>query len=119
MDGEISPAALQAQLGGESAPTIVDIRQPQAFRRGHIPGSSNVPYRQLPDRVTALADADHVVTVCPHGNSSVQAAKFIASHEETGDLTVESMAGGVSAWEGAIEREFEQADAGGDRETPF
>lgn len=119
MDGEISPAELRERLGGESAPTVVDIRQPAAFRRGHIPGSSNIPYRQLPDRVAALADADHIVTVCPHGKSSVQAARYIASHELTGDVTVESMAGGLSEWEGAIEREFERVEADEGPDAPF
>jgi rhodanese-related sulfurtransferase len=119
MDGEISTAELRERLGGESAPTVVDIRQPRAFRRGHIPDSSNIPYRELPDRVTALAAADYIVTVCPHGKSSVHAAKFIASHEETSALTVESMAGGLSEWDGAIEREFEQAEADEGPDAPF
>ena len=92
-----------AQLLDENPPTVVDIRDPPAFRRGHIPGSVNVPFRQLPDRVAELADADHVVTVCPHGKSSVRAAELIESNELVADATVASMAGGLRAWDGEIE----------------
>ncbi|NHX37199.1 MULTISPECIES: rhodanese-like domain-containing protein [Halolamina] len=100
---EISPGSVAELLADGAAPTVVDIRNPAAFRRGHIPGSLNLPFGQLPDRVAELADADHVVTVCPHGKSSVQAAKLIESYEGTADATVESMAGGLSAWDGPIE----------------
>lgn len=100
---EISPERVAELLADGPAPTVVDIRNPSAFRRGHIPGSTNVPFRQLPDRVAELADSEHIVTVCPHGKSSIQAAKLIESYEGTGDATVESMAGGLSEWDGEIE----------------
>lgn len=118
MDGEISVPELRAKLDTDDAPTVVDIREPPAFRRGHIPGSVNVPFRQLPDRVAELADADEIVTVCPHGKSSVQAARLVGSYEGTGDATVESLAGGLSEWDGDLEREVETgADEG--PEAPF
>jgi rhodanese-related sulfurtransferase len=103
MDGEISTTAVRERLDDDDPPRIVDIRQPGAFARGHIPGSENVPFATLPDRVEELADADHIVTVCPHGKSSVQAARLIASYEGTTDATVESMAGGLEAWDGPLE----------------
>lgn len=117
---EISPERVAELLALESAPTVVDIRQPPAFRRGHIPGSRNVPFRQLPDRVAELADAERIVTVCPHGKSSVQAAKLINSYEGATETTVESMTGGLRAWEGAVESGFDdsaEADEGPD--APF
>ncbi|GAB7012260.1 rhodanese-like domain-containing protein [Halolamina salina] len=100
---EISTERVAELLADDAAPTLVDIREPPAFRRGHIPGSLNVPFRELPDRVAELSDADHVVTVCPHGKASVQAAKLIESYEGITDATVESMAGGLSEWDGEIE----------------
>ncbi|MFB6175777.1 MAG: rhodanese-like domain-containing protein [Halobaculum sp.] len=107
MDGEIDPETLQEAMDEESSEEtdrrIVDIRSPAAFRRGHIPGSENVPFEELPDRVASLAGADHVVTVCPHGKASVQAARLIGSFEGTTDATVESLAGGLEAWDGPIE----------------
>jgi len=103
MDGEISPSDVEARLDDEDPPRVVDIRSPGAFARGHIPGSENVPFAELPQRVESLAGADHIVTVCPHGKASVQAARLIKSYEGTGDAAVESMRGGLDAWDGPLE----------------
>jgi rhodanese-related sulfurtransferase len=109
MDDEISPEDVATLLDGEGRPRIVDIRSPAAFARGHIPGSENVPFGELPSRIEEFVDADHVVTVCPHGESSVQAARLIASYEGTADARVESMAGGLKAWPGELETGGETA----------
>lgn len=103
MVAEVTPAEVASLLEGEDPPRVVDIRPAAAFRRGHIPGSENVPFPELPRRAAEFADADRVVTVCPHGKSSVQAARLIASAAGTGDARVESMAGGLDAWSGPLE----------------
>ena len=113
MDGEISVEEVEALLDDGDGPRIVDIRSPGEFARGHIPGSENVPFGELPERVAEFAGADRIVTVCPHGKASVQAARLIGSYEGTTDARVESMAGGLEAWEGNLE-----AGAEGDGETP-
>jgi rhodanese-related sulfurtransferase len=118
MDGEISPAEVQSLLSDDAAVTVVDIRSPAGFRRGHIPGSVNVPFRQLLDEVDRLADADRIVTVCPHGKSSVQAARLVASHENIDGATVESMAGGLDAWEYEFAEKTKEDDTEGP-EAPF
>ncbi|WP_049935097.1 rhodanese-like domain-containing protein [Haloplanus natans] len=116
MDDEISVEEVEALLDDENRPRIVDIRSPGEFARGHIPGSENVPFGELPDRIDELTGADHIVTVCPHGKASVQAARLIGSYEGTKDARVESMAGGLEAWEG----DFEAAtDDGETPESPF
>jgi rhodanese-related sulfurtransferase len=111
MDGEISTDEVASLLEAERAPRIVDIRSPAAFARGHIPGSENVPFGQLPEMVESLAGADHIVTVCPHGKASVQAARLITSFEGTADARVESMAGGLEDWDGPLEADGETADS--------
>jgi len=102
MDGEISPTEVASLV--ETADTrIVDIRSADAFRRGHIPGSENIPFDELPQRVESLAEADRIVTVCPHGQASVQAARLIGSYEGTDAARVESMHGGLTEWDGELE----------------
>ena len=103
MDGEISPSEVEALLETDDSPRVVDIRSPAAFRRGHIPGSENIPFNELPQRVASLDGADHIVTVCPHGQSSIQAARLINSYEGTDTARVESMHGGLTEWDGEIE----------------
>jgi rhodanese-related sulfurtransferase len=111
MDGEIDPDEVAAALESDDPPAVVDIRSRKAFERGHLPGSVNVPMEAIPQHVDRLSDADHIVTVCPHGQASIQAARLIASYEDT-DAVVESMAGGLDAWDGPLERAVEEpADA--------
>jgi rhodanese-related sulfurtransferase len=117
MDAEISPSEVEALLETTEAPRIVDIRSPAAFERGHIPGSENIPFNQLPQRVETLVDADRIVTVCPHGQASVQAARLINSYEGTETARVESMHGGLTEWDGELEAESTTATEG--PESPF
>lgn len=112
MDDEITAEELQSVLENGSDVRLVDIRNPQAFEQGHIPGSDNIPFEELPQRVEELDGEDRIVTVCPLGKSSVQAARLIASYEGASDATVESLAGGLREWEYALSgSQTDEADA--------
>jgi rhodanese-related sulfurtransferase len=121
MDGEITPDELQSLLDGrdEDDPDlrIVDIRNPGAFARGYIPGSENIPAPELTDRVEEFDGAGRVVTVCPHGKSSVQAARLLASYEGV-DGPVESLAGGLTEWDGPLEADA-SSESGDESAPPF
>ena len=119
MDGEIGPEEMRALIDADDA-HIVDIRSPAAFRRGHIPGSENVPFQSLIDSVERFDDAERVVTVCPKGKSSVQAARLIASYDGF-DGRVESFEPGLSGWEGPLDDGEPAADGGADEgpDAPF
>ena len=99
---EITPAELHDLLETETetddAVRIVDIRSPVQFERGAIPGSENIPFQELPTRVESLADAERVVTVCPHGKASLQAVRLIESYEGLNGADVRSLQGGLEAW---------------------
>ena len=103
MSDEITPEELAGLLDGEEPVRVVDIRSPAAFERGHIPDSENVPFGELPRRVEQFADADHIVTVCPHGKASLQALQLLRSAEPVDDARVESLAGGLEAWDGPLD----------------
>ncbi|WP_336336679.1 rhodanese-like domain-containing protein [Haloarcula brevis] len=110
MDGEIDADELRARLE-DGTVRVVDIRSPGAFERGHIPGSENVPFPSLVDEVERFEGDDEVVTVCPHGKSSVQAARLIASYEGfDGDAV--SLAPGLDGWDGPLEQADSSASAG-------
>jgi rhodanese-related sulfurtransferase len=123
MDGEISAEELQSLLEedseGDEGLRVVDIRNPDAFARRHIPGSENIPAPELTGRVEELDGADRVVTVCPHGQASVQAARLVGSYQGV-DGPVESLASGLEGWDGPLERESRDAtDEGPDSTAPF
>ncbi|MFT4891027.1 MAG: rhodanese-related sulfurtransferase [Halobacteriales archaeon] len=103
MDGEISPDRVADLLEDDADLEIVDIREPEEFEAEHIPGSLNVPLSRLTGAVDRIEPADRIVTVCPRGEASVQAARLIAAYEGMDDAVVESMAGGLDAWDGPLE----------------
>jgi rhodanese-related sulfurtransferase len=124
---EITAAELHELLGEDGADAgeavhVVDIRGPQSFARGHIPGSENVPFAELPDRIERLEGAGRVVTVCPIGESSVQAARLIESYEGV-DGEVASLADGIEGWEYGLETGRDGGTGNGDEnegpEAPF
>jgi len=113
---EITAAELHERLG-EDGLRIVDIRGESSFARQHIPGSENVPFPELPNRIEQFDGAEQVVTVCPIGESSIQAARLIESYEGV-DGDVASLAGGIEGWgfetDSGIERDTDEGP-----EAPF
>jgi len=126
MDGEIPVDELREFLNtdesddrsGDIEPRIVDIRNPGAYEQGHIPGSENIPAPELTDRVEELDGADRVVTVCPHGKASVQAARLVGSYEGV-DGPVESLHGGLEAWDGPLEAAEPDGEPSDESTAPF
>lgn len=116
MDGEISSAELEQRLEAGESPTIVDIRSPLDFKREHIPGSQNVPFGSLTQEIDDFEDEDHVVTVCPHGKASVQAANLITAYDGF-EGRVESLESGLTGWEGPLETT--EPDREPDTDAPF
>lgn len=103
MSGEIEPAELERLLEDGEPVRVVDIRSAAAFEAGHIPGSENVPFEELTHSIEDFAGEMRIVTVCPHGKASIQAARLIESFEGVPKRArVESLAGGLDAWEGPI-----------------
>jgi len=101
MVDEITSTELQSRLDDEQI-RIVDIRSPSGFQHGHIPESENVPFPKLTGSVEELTDAERIVTVCPHGKSSIQAARLINSYEGIEDGTAVSLAEGLDGWDGPV-----------------
>ncbi|MFC4448827.1 rhodanese-like domain-containing protein [Halorussus aquaticus] len=112
MDAEISPEEVDELLDADEDVRVVDIRPEAEFDRGHIPGSENVPFHALADEIERFDGADRIVTVCPHGKASVQAARLVASYEGVSDdARVESMEGGLSKWEYGLTRSDDEENA--------
>ncbi|MDS0476785.1 rhodanese-like domain-containing protein [Natrinema sp. 1APR25-10V2] len=124
MDGEISTDEVKELLEDDADVRIVDIRDERNFAHSHIPGSENIPFHELTNRIDELEDADRIVTVCPHGKASVQAAQLIGSYEGTADARVESMDGGLEKYGmkfGLVREDGDESASGesAERESPF
>ncbi|WP_148414827.1 rhodanese-like domain-containing protein [Haloferax sp. KTX1] len=118
MVDEISPDEVAALLDGEEPPLVVDVSTEAEFALGHVPGSINVPLSNLVSHLDRVAGAEHVVTVCPRGEASVQAVRLLSAYEGTENARIESMAGGLAAWDGPLEEGLDEghgdSEEGGD-----
>ncbi len=94
---EISPEEVQAALANGGRPVIVDVRETDEFRAGHLPGSIHLPRgflelqaeARLPDR------SAEIVAYCAGGTRSLLAADTL---KKMGYTRVRSMAGGFTRW---------------------
>ncbi len=93
---EVDPAAVREQVGNGAV--IVDVREPEEWSAGHIPGAVHVPKSYLESRIEgAVPDrSGHVVLYCASGNRSAWAARTLI--EDLGYEHVESMTGGFTLW---------------------
>ncbi|MGH2886941.1 MAG: molybdopterin-synthase adenylyltransferase MoeB [Solirubrobacteraceae bacterium] len=93
---EVDPAAVNEQVGNGAV--IVDVREPEEWGVGHIPGAIHVPKSYFESRIEgAVSDRDqHVILYCASGNRSAWAARTML--EDLGYGHVESMTGGFTLW---------------------
>ena len=80
---------------------LVDVRTPQEYREGHIPGSKNVPLQQL-DKISAVTDNKDapMFVYCYSGARSRQATAIL---QHMGYANVNNI-GGIAAYQGKVER---------------
>ena len=93
---EVDTSTVELTLSGEGT-VLLDVREPDEFAQGAIPGAVHIPRGQLESQVeNRLPDHDSpVVIYCAGGVRSVFAARTLA---EMGYSDVVSMSGGFDRW---------------------
>jgi len=86
-----------ARLREEGA-FVLDVREPQEWEAGHIPGATLIPLGEIPDRLNEIPQDQPVVVVCRSGNRSGQATQFL---RQSGYGLTTSMSGGMNQWSAA------------------
>jgi rhodanese-related sulfurtransferase len=51
----VAPSELAAALAADDAPLLLDVRTPEEFAAGHVPGATLVPVQELEARASDLA----------------------------------------------------------------
>ena len=84
-----------------SGAVLLDVRTPEEYRSGHIPGSKNIPLQTI-DRVGSVSEnKDTALYVyCQSGARSRQAAGVL---KQMGYTNVNNI-GGIAAYAGKVER---------------
>src|SRR5438270_5591127 len=93
---EVDPAVAREQASNGAV--VVDVREPEEWAAGHIPGAKHVPKSYLESRIEgAVPDrSQHVILYCASGNRSAWAARTLL--DDLGYEHVESMTGGFTLW---------------------
>jgi rhodanese-related sulfurtransferase len=76
---------------------VLDVREDDEWRAGHVPGSVHVPLMELGQRYADLPEltrADQTLVVCRVGNRSSYAAGFLLQQ----GFDAVNLAGGLVAW---------------------
>ena len=94
---EISSIEAQERLDSADGSLFVDVREPDEWEEGHIPGAIYTGRGRLEQRIEGLVPdkARPLVVYCSAGSRSAFAAKVL---EELGYENVVNLAGGFSDW---------------------
>jgi rhodanese-related sulfurtransferase len=76
---------------------ILDVREDDEWRAGHVARSVHVPLMELGNRYGELPDAAQTLVVCRTGNRSAYATGFLIQQ----GIDAVNLAGGLVAWEAA------------------
>ena len=92
---EIEPVDLEARLGSDVV--VIDIREPDEFEQGSIPGAKLIPRGLLESGIVSQVPdpSAEVVLYCAAGARSALAAKTL---QDMGYERVRSLAGGFGRW---------------------
>ena len=89
-------------MSEQSGYIILDVRRPDEFAAGHIPGAINVPNESIgTDAIPELPDKSQLILVyCRSGRRSKEASEKLVAQGYTNIVEF----GGILDWKGEIER---------------
>lgn len=81
--------------------SIVDVRTPEEYQKGHIPGSKLVPMDKLADRLHQLSPQLEWVIVCQTGSRAISAYRFLRKNDYH---RLWLLTGGLRSYPGKLEK---------------
>lgn len=80
---------------------LLDVREPQEYKRGYIPGAKNIPLSQLHGRLEEIPKEKDVFLYCQSGMRSKNAARVLLKN---GYSNLSQLQGGIGTWKGKISK---------------
>jgi rhodanese-related sulfurtransferase len=73
---ETSAKELHSLIQDKGKVLVLDVRSPEEYAKGHVPGAINVPYDSLAQKIREMQISKDtvIVTMCDHGGRSSHAA---------------------------------------------
>ena len=90
-------AQIAANDSAKPAPLILDVRTPEEFADGHVPGAVLIPHDQLEARIAELGAPREVVVYCRSGRRSALVEPIL----EKNGFRVHQLEGSWQAWQAA------------------
>jgi hydroxyacylglutathione hydrolase len=81
----------------DHAATIVDVREPQEYASGHLPGAIPIPQADLAVSLSELPEGKPLLVVCASGVRSLRATAFLRAV----GFDAFNLAGGTRGWQAA------------------
>lgn len=98
-DRTVTPdEALDAWRRGE---LFIDVRTPEEYAEGHVPGSLLIPLGELKARMGEIPKDRRLFLFCRSGNRSANATSTLLQHNYSDAYNV---SGGVLNWKGPLEK---------------
>jgi rhodanese-related sulfurtransferase len=95
----INALELNEKLKNGKRPLVLDVRQPDEYRSGHIVGAKLVPLHELGRRMKELPQNREIVCVCASGSRSGSAARMLMGAEDVQHDLVVSCQDGAHAFD--------------------
>lgn len=92
----VSPQQLSTFVNRDEA-LVLDVRDNNEFRKGHITDSTNIPLKDLPGRLSELEKHKEkpIIVVCKIGHQAGSAGKILAAN---GFNQIYKLRGGLAEW---------------------
>ncbi len=97
---ETDVAELKRRMDAKDDFFLLDVREPNEFQIGRIPGSTLIPLGEVPQRVAEIPRDKEIVVHCKMGGRSAKAAAFL---RQQGFKRVKNLKGGILAWSDQVD----------------
>jgi adenylyltransferase/sulfurtransferase len=98
--GEITVEELKKRMDAKEPIFVLDVRNPNEFQIGRIPGTVLIPLPELPQRLGELPKDREILVHCKSGMRSAKAVQLL---KENGFSKVANIQGGILAWSERID----------------
>ncbi|WP_026676802.1 rhodanese-like domain-containing protein [Fictibacillus gelatini] len=80
---------------------LIDVREPDEFKNGHILGARNIPLTQMRQRLGEIRNDQPIYLYCESGMRSARAAQFLKKKKYS---QLYHLKGGFKKWTGKVKK---------------